>query len=443
MNIAVVGTGYVGLICGVCFANAGNKVTCVDVDKQKIERLRKGDLPIYEPDLIYGFSKNIQHGHLKFSTDLSKSIQGVDFVFIAVGTPMGADGSADLKSVLTVAEQVGKYMQHPLIVVSKSTVPVGTCDRINDVIKRALSNRGVDFEFQVVSNPEFLKEGNAVDDFLRPDRIVIGSHCEKATAKMKKLYQPFVSEDKICAMSVRSAEMTKYAANAMLATKISFINEIANLCERVGADVNQVRHGIGSDTRIGLHFINAGIGYGGSCFPKDVRALQRIGQTVDYEMDLINAVETVNNRQKLILLDKITHFFGDDLKGKTFAFWGLAFKPNTDDMREAPAIYMAKALSNMGAKIHCYDPEAMEQAKGCYLKGFSDVSYFDEPYQALQHADALLLLTEWGIFKNADLKQIKERLKTPVIFDGRNQYDFQELKKEGITYYCIGRSHEK
>ncbi|VAW24128.1 UDP-glucose 6-dehydrogenase, partial [hydrothermal vent metagenome] len=369
MNITVIGTGYVGLVSGTCFSEMGNKVTCVDIDVQKIQHLQQGIIPIYEPGLEPMVLKNVKKGNLFFTTDLKTAIKDTEIVFIAVGTPMGDDGSADLQYVLAVAKAIGENMQKPLVVVDKSTVPVGTADKVKATIQKELDIRNESIHFDVVSNPEFLKEGAAITDFMKPDRVIIGAESEEAIEKMKQLYTPFfMSHERFITMDVRSAEMTKYAANAMLATKISFMNEIANICEKVGADANMVRIGIGSDERIGYNFIYPGCGYGGSCFPKDVKALQKIAQEHQYDAKLIGSVEEVNNAQKLVIAQKVIQRFGENLAGKTFAVWGLAFKPGTDDMREAPAIYVIKELVKKGAKIQAYDPKAMKEAQDYYLK---------------------------------------------------------------------------
>jgi len=440
MKIAVIGSGYVGLVSGTCFAEMGNRVTCVDINELKIEQLRKGIIPIYEPRLESMVLKNVQKENLIFSTSLKDSIKDVAIVFIAVGTPMGEDGSADLQYVTAVAKEIGENMQHELIVVDKSTVPVGTADKVKKTIQNELDKRGSDLSFHVVSNPEFLKEGDAINDFMKPDRVVVGANNDHAFEIMRRLYHPFtMSFDRIIEMDIRSAEMTKYAANAMLATKISFMNEIANICEKVGADVNNVRVGIGSDKRIGYSFIYPGAGYGGSCFPKDVKALKKTAEDYNYTARLINAVEEVNDDQKLVIAKKIIRRFGENLSGKTFALWGLAFKPGTDDMREAPAIYVCKELYKRGAKIIAYDPKAMEEAKLFYLKNLPNVEYVDSKYKALKEADALILLTEWKEFRSPDFIEIKSQLKTPVIFDGRNQYNIFNLKEKGFEYYQIGK----
>ena len=440
MNIVVIGSGYVGLVSGTCFSEMGNKVTCVDIDKKKIDKLNKGVIPIFEPGLESMVLKNIEHKNLFFTTDLSAAIQDADIVFIAVGTPMGDDGSADLQYVLAVAKSIGAKMQQRLVVVDKSTVPIGTADKVKATIQQELDSRATQIEFDVVSNPEFLKEGAAIADFMKPDRVVIGSDSEYATEKMKQLYHPFcMSHDRFIAMDVRSAEMTKYAANAMLATKISFMNEIANICEKVGADANQVRIGIGSDARIGYNFIYPGAGYGGSCFPKDVKALNKIAEEYGHKAELIQSVEKVNDAQKLVIAHKIVKRFGEDLSGKTFGLWGLAFKPGTDDMREAPAIYVVKELVKRGAKIQAYDPKAMAEAQEFYLKGVENISYVNSKYDVLKEADALVLLTEWKEFRSPDFEEIKTQLKSPIVFDGRNQYNAFNLEEKGFEYYQIGK----
>jgi UDPglucose 6-dehydrogenase len=440
MNIVVIGSGYVGLVSGTCFSEMGNKVTCVDIDKKKIDKLNRGFIPIFEPGLESMVLKNIEHKNLFFTTDLSAAIQDADIVFIAVGTPMGDDGSADLQYVLAVAKSIGAKMQKRLVVVDKSTVPIGTADKVKATIQQELDSRATQIEFDVVSNPEFLKEGAAIADFMKPDRVVIGSDSEYATEKMKQLYHPFcMSHDRFIAMDVRSAEMTKYAANAMLATKISFMNEIANICEKVGADANQVRIGIGSDARIGYNFIYPGAGYGGSCFPKDVKALNKIAEEHGHKAELIQSVEKVNDAQKLVIAHKIVKRFGEDLSGKTFGLWGLAFKPGTDDMREAPAIYVVKELVKRGAKIQAYDPKAIAEAQEYYLKDVENISYVNSKYDVLKEADALVLLTEWKEFRSPDFEEIKTQLKSPIVFDGRNQYNAFNLEEKGFEYYQIGK----
>jgi UDPglucose 6-dehydrogenase len=440
MNITIIGSGYVGLVSGTCFAEQGNKVTCVDIDPVKIEKLNKGIIPIFEPGLETMVLNNVKNENLFFTTELDKALQNSEIAFIAVGTPMGDDGSADLQYVLAVAKSIGQAMQKRLVVVDKSTVPVGTADQVKAVIQKELDLRSSDLQFDLVSNPEFLKEGAAINDFMKPDRVVIGSDSEYAIEKMKQLYHPFcLINDRFISMDVRSAEMTKYAANAMLATKISFINEIANICEKVGADANQVRIGIGSDKRIGYSFIYPGAGYGGSCFPKDVKALTKIAKENGYNAQLITAVEEVNDAQKFVITQKIVNRFGEDLTGFTFGIWGLAFKPGTDDMREAPAIYVIKELVSRGAQIKAYDPQAVNEAKEHYLKGIENIKYVDSKYNVLKDSDALVLLTEWKEFRSPDFEKIKEQLKTPVIFDGRNQYIAYDLENKGLEYYRIGK----
>ena len=440
MNIAVIGSGYVGLVSGTCFSEMGNKVTCVDIDQNKIQKLEQGIIPIFEPGLEQMVLRNVKNKNLFFTTNLGKAISDAEIVFIAVGTPMGDDGSADLQYVLAVAKSIGKTMQKRLIVVDKSTVPIGTADKVKATIQAELDKRGEVIEFSVVSNPEFLKEGAAIDDFMKPDRVVIGADSDYAFDKMKQLYSPFFrTHDRFITMDIRSAEMTKYAANTMLATKISFMNEIANICERVGADANMVRIGIGSDKRIGYRFIYPGAGYGGSCFPKDVKALKKIAEENGYKANLITSVENVNDAQKLVIAIKIVKRFGEDLSGLTFGLWGLAFKPGTDDMREAPAIYIVKELIKRGAKVKAYDPKAIEEAKEFYLKETKNITYCNSKYEVLQDADALILLTEWKEFRSPDFVEIKQQLKNPIIFDGRNQYNAFNLEEKGFEYYQIGK----
>lgn len=440
MNVAVIGTGYVGLVSGSCFSEMGNKVTCVDVNEEIINKLHRGIIPIYEPGLEKLVLKNVEKKNLFFTTKLEEAIKKAEIVFIAVGTPMGEDGSADLQYVIAVAKEIGEKMTKSLIVVDKSTVPVGTADKVKETIQKELDKRGVKLEFDVVSNPEFLKEGDAINDFMKPDRVVIGAEKDYAFERMKELYSPFFrTHDRFITMDVRSAEMTKYAANAMLATKISFMNEMANICERVGADVNNVRLGIGSDSRIGYSFIYPGCGYGGSCFPKDVKALKKIAEDNNYKAQLIESVEDVNNRQKTLIAEKVIKRFGEDLSGKFFGIWGLAFKPGTDDMREAPAIYVIKELVKRGAKVNVYDPKAMEEAEHFYLKDVNGVEYINSKYEALKNADAMILLTEWKEFRSPDFEEIKKQLKKSIIFDGRNQYIAYDLENKGIEYYRIGK----
>ena len=436
MKITIVGTGYVGLVTGTCFAEVGIDVTCVDIDEKKIENLNKGIIPIYEPGLEEMVDRNVKKGRLKFSTKLSESLEGVSVVFGAVGTPPDEDGSADLQYVLQVATDVGTHMSDYLLMVTKSTVPVGTAEKVRTAIKDALAKRGSGLKFDVASNPEFLKEGAAVDDFLKPDRIVVGVDSEEAQTLMAKLYKPFtMSGHPVIFMDIVSAEMTKYTANSMLATKISFMNDIANLCEIVGADVNAVRKGIGSDRRIGKYFIYPGTGYGGSCFPKDVKALIKTSDNYGYSMEVLKAVENVNERQKSILFGKATKYFDGDLSGKTFAMWGLSFKPQTDDMREAPSLVVIKKLIDAGAKVKAYDPVAMEEAER--ILG-DKVEFHNDMYEALIDADGLFIMTEWPEFKFPTFKVVKKLLKKPVIFDGRNIYDVAEMKEYGFDYTGIG-----
>jgi UDPglucose 6-dehydrogenase len=440
MNITVIGSGYVGLVSGTCFAEMGNKITCVDIDPIKIEKLNNGVIPIFEPGLEQLVLKNVKNKNLFFTTELVEALKDSEIAFIAVGTPMGADGSADLRYVLAVAKSIGQSMQKRLVVVDKSTVPIGTADKVKAIIQAELGIRKSDLEFDVVSNPEFLKEGAAIADFMKPDRIVVGSDSDFAIELMKQLYHPFcMSIDLFISMDIRSAEMTKYAANAMLATKISFMNEIANICEKVGADANQVRIGIGSDQRIGYSFIYPGAGYGGSCFPKDVKALTKIAKENGYEAQLITAVEEVNDAQKLVIAQKIVKRFGEDLTGCTFGIWGLAFKPGTDDMREAPAIYVIKELVRRGAKIKAYDPKAVKESKEHYLKGVQNIVYVDSKCDVLKNSDALVLLTEWKEFRSPNFSEIKSLLAAPIIFDGRNQYNAFNLEEKGFEYYQIGK----
>ena len=439
MKVSVIGTGYVGLVTGTCLADYGNDVYCVDVDAGKIENLKKGIISIYEPGLDVMVQTNYEAGRLKFTTDIREALINSNICFIAVGTPMGEDGNADLQYVLAVAESIGNYMAHHMYVVDKSTVPVGTAEKVRRTIQKQLDLRKKDLTFDVISNPEFLKEGAAVTDCSRPDRIIIGADNIKAAGVMKELYLPFVrNTENIIFMDIPSAEMTKYAANAMLATKISFMNEIANICERVGADVNKVRRGIGSDTRIGYSFIYPGCGYGGSCFPKDVEALIKTSKKFGYEPSILPAVEKINQNQKLVIPAKILKRFGENLEGRTFCVWGLAFKPDTDDMREAASLSIIKELVKHGAKIRAYDPKAVEQARTCYLKDIDAIAYCKTKYDALTGCDALILVTEWKEFRAPDFTEIKMRLNHAIIFDGRNQYDKHKLKDLGFEYYQIG-----
>lgn len=437
MKISVVGTGYVGLVSGTCFAETGVEVTCVDIDQKKIDDLNNGIIPIYEPGLEEVYKRNVEKGRLKFSTSLSDSIKGAEAVFIAVGTPPDEDGSADLKYVLGVAREVGKSMDHYMVVITKSTVPVGTSQKVKAAVAEELNKRGVEIPFDVASNPEFLKEGSAVHDFLHPDRIVIGTESKKAEKVMKRLYKPFLlNGHPILFMDILSSEMTKYAANSMLATKISFINDIANLCEIVGADVDNVRKGIGSDIRIGNKFIYPGTGYGGSCFPKDVQALVKTADENNYSLDILKAVEAVNYRQKTVIPAKIFNLFGKNLKGKKFALWGLAFKPKTDDIREAPALVIIDILLEAGATVAAYDPIAMEEGK----RVLGDkITFAKDEYDACIDADALILATEWPEFRVPNFRVLEKLLKNKIIFDGRNIYDSEELDDLGFSYYPIGR----
>lgn len=436
MKIAVIGTGYVGLVTGTCFAEVGVDVTCVDIDERKIDNLKKGILPIYEPGLEEMVLRNAEKKRLNFSTSLKDSIQSAEVVFIAVGTPPDEDGSADLKYVLGVASSIGEHMTHPLVVVTKSTVPVSTAEKVRAAVQAQLDKRNSNLDFYVASNPEFLKEGAAIEDFMKPDRIVVGTDRTEAEEIMRKLYKPFLMNGHpIIFMDIPSAEMTKYAANAMLATKISFMNDIANLCEIMGADVNMVRKGIGSDGRIGPKFIYPGVGYGGSCFPKDVKALIKTAKENKYEMRILNAVEDVNEGQKEVLFNKVRTHFNNNLKGKTFALWGLSFKPKTDDMREAPSLVIIEKLLSAGASVVAYDPVAMHEAKR--ILGDS-ISYCTDMYETLNNADALLIVTEWPEFRVPNFEQLNNRLKAKVLFDGRNIFDSKDMKNLGYSYYCIG-----
>ena len=439
MKISVIGTGYVGLVSGACFSQMGNSVTCVDIDEKKIASLKKGIIPIYEPGLEEMVLKNYKSNTLAFTTDAKSAIVNSHICFIAVGTPMGEDGSADLQYVLAVAKTIGESMEDYLVIVDKSTVPVGTADKVRETIQSALDTRGVAIEFDVVSNPEFLKEGAAIQDFMRPDRVVIGAESQKAFDMMHNLYAPFMkTRDRFITMDIKSAEMTKYTANAMLATKISFMNEIANICELVGADVNQVRNGIGSDSRIGYSFIYPGCGYGGSCFPKDVQALAKTAKDYGYEPKILDAVEAVNYAQKKVISTKVINHFGTDLKGKIFAIWGLAFKPETDDMREASSITIINELTALGAQVVAYDPKARHEAENFYLKDNPSIQYKDGKYDVLKDTDALILITEWQEFRSPDFDEIKRLLKSPIIFDGRNQFDKKHMNQMGFEYYQIG-----
>ena len=439
MKITIFGTGYVGLVTGTCLAEIGNDVVCMDVDQRKIENLNRGIIPIFEPGLEEMVKENYQEGRLRFTSDPVLAVEHGLFQFIAVGTPPDEDGSADLQYVLAVAKAIATNMTEYRIVVNKSTVPVGTADKVRDVLNKTLAARGLELEFDVVSNPEFLKEGAAINDFMKPDRIIVGTDNPRTTELLKALYTPFNrSHDRIIAMDVRSAELTKYAANAMLATKISFMNELANLAEKLGADIEHVRNGIGSDSRIGYHFIYPGCGYGGSCFPKDVKALERTAKELGYQAELLGAVERINERQKHVLFDKISGHYVGSLKGKTFALWGLSFKPKTDDMREAPSRVLLEALIDAGATVQAYDPEALAEAKRIYGDK-SGLTLCKSQTEALNNADALCIVTEWKNFWSPDFGQLKLKLKDAVVFDGRNLYEPKQLKAAGLTYYCIGR----
>lgn len=440
MNVGVVGAGYVGLVAGACFAESGNEVTCVDVDQEKVDRLNQGEIPIYEPGLDRLIESNIEGKRLSFTTDMKSTVESSEVIFIAVGTPQDEDGSADLKYVLQVANSIGKFMNGPKIVVNKSTVPVGTAD----LVKEAISSQ-TSFTVDVVSNPEFLKEGAAIDDFMKPDRVVVGADSVEAAEVMRELYSPFVRTDNpILVMDVKSAEVTKYAANALLATKVTFMNEIANFCEKVGADVSAVRRGVGTDGRIGPSFLFPGVGYGGSCFPKDVRALIRKGAEFDFDFKLVQAVDEVNTLQKGRLPQMVSNHF-NDVSGLVFAIWGLSFKPQTDDMREAPSLTVIRELASRGAKFRAYDPEAMEMCASILADESIEIEYCQSSYDACTGADALLLITEWNEFRRPNFSKLQSALKQPIIFDGRNQFEPAKMRRLGFTYYSIGRtpvSHE-
>ena len=440
MNIAIVGTGYVGLVSGTCFADTGANVTCIDVDEKKIERLNNGDIPIYEPGLDELVVKNVKAGRLKFSSDLASVLNDQEIVFSAVGTPPDEDGSADLKYVLQVAKTIGENLNRYLVVVTKSTVPVGTARKVRETIQAELDKRGVDIPFDVASNPEFLKEGNAIKDFMSPDRVVVGVESEKAKKTLTKLYKPFlINNFRVIFMDIPSAEMTKYAANSMLATRISFMNDIANLCELVGADVNMVRQGIGADTRIGRKFLYAGCGYGGSCVPKDVKALIKTADKAGYSMEVLKAVERVNERQKHVLFEKLVKAYdgADNLKGKTIALWGLSFKPETDDMRESTALVIIDSLLKAGCNIRAYDPVAMDECKRRLPD--APITYCRDMYDAVLDADAMLLLTEWKEFRLPTWAVIRKEMVRPLVIDGRNIFDIEELEENGFEYHCIGK----
>jgi len=436
MKIIVVGTGYVGLVTGACLSDVGVEVVCVDIDKQKIENLNQGILPIYEPGLEEIVHRNAQKGRLKFSTSIKEDIKDADAIFIAVGTPEGEDGSADLKYVIAVADEIGTYLEDYAVIITKSTVPVGSSLKVKEAIANSMESAGKNIPFDVASNPEFLKEGAAISDFMSPDRIVIGVDSERAAKVMEQIYKPFLLNGyRMIFMDIPSAEMTKYAANAMLATRISFMNDIANLCEILGADINQVRNGIGSDPRIGNKFLYAGIGYGGACFPKDVKALMKTGIDNGHPLRMLEVVEEVNNRQKLVLFHKLTNLIGENLQGKKIAIWGLSFKPQTDDMREAPSILIINKLTEAGAEVNAYDPVAIKEAHK-YIT--ASVTYTEDEYEALHNADALLLLTEWREFRLPDWERVRELMKVPLILDGRNIYNSKELELLGFEYHCIG-----
>ena len=439
MNVTIVGTGYVGLVTGTCLAEVGNHVLCIDNDENKIDGLKQSILPIYEPGLEGLVEENLQSRRLSFSTDIAGGVDYAEVIFIAVGTPPDEDGSADLSHVLAVANAIGEHLQEYRVVVTKSTVPVGTSDKVREAINKALEKRGVDIEFDVVSNPEFLKEGAAVEDFLKPDRIVVGVDSDRSFEIMRRLYQPFNrNHDRVIRMDIRSSELTKYAANAMLATKISFMNEMANLAEKLGADIESVRQGIGSDPRIGYHFIYPGCGYGGSCFPKDVQALHRTAKQYDYDARILTAVEDVNNDQKYIPVNKLVKHFGEDFSGMKFAIWGLSFKPNTDDMREAPSRVIMAEIWKRGGSVKAYDPVAGEEAQTLF-KDNQAFELVDDPYDALDDADALVVVTEWKIFRALDIDVLKEKMRQHVIVDGRNIYSPNLLANAGFHYYGIGR----
>jgi UDPglucose 6-dehydrogenase len=439
MRVTIFGSGYVGLVTGACLADAGNHVLCVDVDAGKIERLKHGDVPIHEPGLEALIKRNMEAGRIEFTTDAERGVEHGLFQLIAVGTPPGEDGSADLRYVLAVARTIGTHLNRYSIVITKSTVPVGTADKVRAELTRTLAAREVKVEFDVVSNPEFLKEGAAITDFMKPDRVVIGTDNPRTTELMRALYEPFIrNHDRLIVMDIRSSELTKYAANAMLATKISFMNELANIAERVGADIERVRIGIGSDPRIGYSFIYPGTGYGGSCFPKDVQALIRSAHEAGHEPQILNAVEAVNDKQKEVLFQKMQRHFAGDLKGRNFALWGLAFKPNTDDMRQAPAVTLIELLLKAGATVKAYDPVAAAEAQRMFA-GRAGFTLAKSAYEAAQGADALAIVTEWQEFRSPDFDRLKQILKAPVIFDGRNLYEPSMLSRFGLTYYAIGR----
>ncbi len=439
MNITIIGTGYVGLVTGTCFSDMGNEVYCVDVLEEKIQSLKEGKIPIYEPGLEELIKRNYERGNLHFTTNLKEGLDNSELCFIAVGTPMGEDGSADLQYVRQVAQQIGETIIHDMIVVDKSTVPVGTADEVKIIINEQLEKRGESYSISIVSNPEFLKEGNAVNDFMHPDRIVVGADDENAIEVMKLLYDPFTkNHERMIIMDIKSAEMTKYASNSMLANRISFMNEMANICDKIGANIDNVRKGMGSDSRIGSSFLYPGCGYGGSCFPKDVTALIKTATDSGYEPKLLKSVEEVNNQQKSYLVNKIKKVLGEDLTGLTFAIWGLAFKPETDDMREAPSITIIRELLDAGATINAYDPKAMDVAKEFYFKDW-DINYFNDKYSAIKNADILIIITEWKEFRSPDFNKIKSNLSKNMIFDGRNQFKNSTMQKLGLKYYAVGK----
>lgn len=433
MNIAVVGTGYVGLVTGTCFAETGNDVICVDIDEKKVQQMQNGEVPIYEPHLDVIFERNIRQGRLTFTTDLKEAVDKCQIIFLALPTPPGEDGSADLSYVLGVASQLGKMITEYKVIVDKSTVPVGTAEKVKAAVAEHTTQ-----QFDVVSNPEFLREGFAVDDFLKPDRVVIGTSSDRARKVMEQLYKPFVRQgNPVIFMDEKSAELTKYAANSFLATKITFMNEIANFCEMVGADVDAVRIGVGSDSRIGKRFLFPGIGYGGSCFPKDVQALALSGEQAGYEFNIIRSVMDVNHKQKLRLIEKVKAHYNNDLSGKTFAMWGLAFKPDTDDIREAPSLYMIDALLEAGAKVKAFDPEAMDNVRELYG---DKITFTNNQYEAVEGVDALIIATEWSVFRTPDFNKLSELLESKIIFDGRNLYDLSRMRELGFHYQSIGRA---
>jgi UDPglucose 6-dehydrogenase len=438
LKITIIGSGYVGLVTGTCFAEMGNDVLCVDVDEKKIKNLKKGIVPIYEPGLGEMIERNLSEGRLNFTTDINDGVKDSQFIFIAVGTPQGEDGSADLQYIINAARDIGRKIEKYTVIVNKSTVPVGTYIKVKQAINEELRKRGKEIEFDVVSNPEFLKEGSAIEDFMKPDRVIIGTDNEQSTRLMKDLYSPFFRKgDRILIMDIPSSELTKYASNAMLSAKITFMNELSILCEKVGADIEFVRRGIGSDSRIGSAFLFAGLGYGGSCFPKDVKALIKTSNDLGLDAKILSSVDKVNKEQRYRFIEKIIMHYNNDVKGKTFAVWGLSFKPQTDDMREAPSIDIINKLREMGAYIKAHDPIAMGTAKA--VLGTKDIDYITNYYDTLKNADALLLLTEWHQFRKPDFEKMKTIMKNPVIFDGRNQYEPSVMKEKGFVYFCFGR----